>query len=192
MKTNSSTNKPTSIEERALVLLGAGLSQIKVAESLGVDPSRISQLVTDEEFSKRLADAKFENLNKHNEHDAKLDRAEDAVVDKLLDSIDQVYKPMELTRILATLNAAKRRGSSAPASVGEQSTILNLLMPTKIINNFVTNINNQVVRAGETDLLTIQSGTLADKVKQLEKDRVIEYESRTKQRVGELLDSLAR
>lgn len=176
MKTNSISTKPSSLEERALVLLAAGLPQIKVAESLGVDPSRISQLVSDEEFKGRLVEAKFENINKFNEADAELDSLESKVRERLLDSIDTVYKPMELTRILQVVNASKRRGSSNPAAIVEQNQILNLLMPPRIVNNFVTNINNQVVQAGETSLLTMQSSTLAAKLKQLEQERKVQYE----------------
>lgn len=175
MKTNSTTSKTTSTEDRALSLLASGLAPARVAEAVGVDISRISQLMSEESFKSKLNDAKFENLNKHNEHDAELDSIESTIVRKISENIDSMYKPMELLRALQVLNAAKRRGSSAPAQITEQSTLLNLLMPVKIINNFTTNVNNQVVKAGETDLITIQASSLESRLKGIEAERVSNY-----------------
>lgn len=187
MKTNSQTITKNSVEERALVLLSAGLSQVKVAEALGVDSSRISQLCADADFSTQLSDARYEALSKHNEQDSKLDSLEAKIVSRIEDTVDQVYKPMELVRMLQVVNMAKRRGTENLAPVQEISTVLNLLMPTKIVNKFITNINNQVVKAGDTELITIQSGSLSTKLKEIEDKRVRDHELRN--RVGELLDS---
>lgn len=176
MKTNSAVGtKPTSLEERALALL-VYLPPGKVAESLGVDPSRISQLLADEEFKEKLATEKFEALNKHNNADAELDQIEDAVRARLLENIDQVYKPFELLKILQVVNLAKRKGSVLPVGNTEVNKILNLTMPVTIIQQFTTNISNQVTRVGDMDLLTIQSSTIANNLKELEKQRVLEYD----------------
>ncbi len=172
----SSVAKASSLEDKALALLSSGLPAIKVAEALGVDTSRISQLVSSEEFASKLTEAKYEFLSRHNEADAELDTIESKIRAKMLDCLDSVYKPMELTRMLQVVNASKRRGSSAPASITEQQTVLNLVLPSKIINNFVTNINNQVIQAGTTELLTMQSSTLASKVKTIEAQRIANYE----------------
>lgn len=172
----ASVAKANSIEDKALALLASGLPAVKVAEALGVDVSRISQLVSDETFSTKLSEAKYEAIAKHNNADNELDEIESKIRAKMLDTLDSVYKPMELTRMLQVVNASKRRGSGTPASITEQQQILNLVMPTKVINNFVTNINNQVIQAGTTELLTMQSSTLADKVKTMEADRVKTYE----------------
>lgn len=156
----------SSFEERALSLLSSGISAAKTAEALGVDPSRISQLISEENFSARLAEAKFEALSKHNQADAELDTIESKLRTRMMETIDTVYKPMELTRMLQVVNAAKRRGQSAPENIVEKAQIINLTMPVKIVNKLVTNINNQVVRANEQDLVTIQSGTLAARYKE--------------------------
>lgn len=172
----ASVAKANSIEDKALALLASGLPSVKVAEALGVDISRISQLVSDESFSSKLSEAKYDAIAKHNTADAELDEIESKIRSKMLDTLDSVYKPMELTRMLQVVNASKRRGSSTPASITEQQQILNLVMPTKIINNFVTNVQNQVVQAGTTELLTMQSSTLASKVKTMEATRIANYE----------------
>lgn len=144
------------LESRAIKLLAAGLSAAKVAESLGVDSSRISQLLDQEEFKGQLADEKFSLLNRHNEADAKLDSLEDKVRDRLEQTVDMIYDPMKLTRIFQVVNAAKRRGMAVVGDGFSNSTVVSLTIPQRVVNNFVVNSNNQVIQAGGEDLITIQ------------------------------------
>jgi hypothetical protein len=158
----STTTSPT--ESRALTLLGQGLSPEVVAAAVGVSPSRISQLVSQPEFASQVAELRFKNLSKHNERDNAYDSLEDQLVEKLKDCLPFMMRPMEILKAIQVINTAKRRGSSAPESITNQQTTVSLVMPTQIIQNFTTNINNQVVRAGEQDLITVQSASLKDLV----------------------------
>ena len=152
----------TSTEERALSLLGAGVSAESTAAALGVSVSRISQLLSTEEFSSKVSELRFKNLSKHNERDSVLDSLEDKILERLDNSMGLCVRPMELTRMLQVVNAAKRRGSSTPEAITEKQQVVQLTMPTNILNNFSVqvNINNQVTQVGEQSLLTIQSGAL--------------------------------
>lgn len=155
-----------SIEERALKLLGAGASQVQTAAALGVTESLISQMMSEEEFSQKVSTLRFEAAQKHNERDATYDSLEDKTLQQLGKYLPTVTKPMELTRILATLNAAKRRGTSAPEQIIQQTQVVNLVLPTVAMPQFVVGGNNQVVRAGEQNLVTIQPHVLNDRLKQ--------------------------
>lgn len=157
--------KLTSTEERILDLLGQGVSQEVTASAVGVSPSFVSQLISQEAFAAIVAERKFTNLVKHNERDSRYDKLEDLALEKLETLLPLVMRPMELTKILATINGAKRRGTSAPESIIEQQRVVPLVMPTQIINKFTTNINNTVIKAGEQDLVTIQSGVLLKELK---------------------------
>lgn len=158
------TGMTSATEERALALLGSGLGAEIVANALGVSPSRISQLLSQDEFAAKVSALRFENISKHNTRDAKYDSLEDQVLEKLENTLPLVHRPMELTRILTTLNSAKRRGSSTPEGITQQSVVVNLVLPTQVINKFTFNANNQVVQVGEQNLVTIQSGTLLKRV----------------------------
>lgn len=164
----------SSTEERAIELLGSGLPVNIVANALGVTDSRISQLLSDEEFSKKVAEKRFLALQKHNTRDLSYDEIEDQLLSKLQDLIPLMLKPMEIIRAIATINGAKRRGASNPESTINQQNIVNLVLPTTIINKFVTNVNNQVVRVGEQDLVTVQPQSLMKRVTG-EEGRVIEH-----------------
>ena len=161
MKNNSA---PTSTEDRALTLLGAGVAPAQVAASLGISESRISQLLSDENFAAQVAERRFTSLQKHNLRDASYDEIEDALLEKLRDCLPLMHKPMEILKAIATINAAKRRGTSAPESILEKQQVLTLVMPVQIINKFTTNQQGQVTtiesEAGSQNLLTIQSGSL--------------------------------
>lgn len=165
----------STTEEMALALLGDGIAQSVVASHLGVTESAISQWISQDSFKERLVTLRYENLSKHNERDRKLDTAEDTLIEKLTESLPLLFRPMEIARTLQIINAAKRRGSSAPAAMTEQAQVVQLVMPVKIVNKFTVNIMNQVVEAGDQKLVTVQSGVLMDRLKkqQGERERVL-------------------
>ena len=150
----------TSTESRALSLLGQGLGPEVVAAAVGVSTSRISQLLSEPEFSAQVAELRYENLAKHNTRDNSYDALEDALVEKLKDLMPYMMRPMEVLKAIQVINAAKRRGSSAPEAITSQQTVVQLVMPTQIIQSFTTNINNQVIKAGTQDLVTVQSSNM--------------------------------
>ena len=154
-----------SITERALTLLGSGIQPETVAASLGVSASYISQLLSQEEFAAQVAELRFQNLQKHNARDNKYDTLEDDLLERMKDCLPLMYKPLEILKAIQIINAAKRRGASAPDTITQQQTIINLTLPTQIVNTFRTNSQNQVVSTGQTELITMQASTLLNKVK---------------------------
>ena len=155
------TATPTSTEDRALALLGQGVGPEMVASAIGVSVSRISQLLSQTEFAAAVADLRFQNLSKHNERDSKYDLLEDALIEKMKDCMIFMTRPMEIARVLQIINQAKRRGASAPEAITNQQTVVNLIMPTNIYQKFTVNANNQVIQAGQQQLITVQSGQMA-------------------------------
>lgn len=150
----------TTTSSRALELLGAGVSPQQVALALGVDPSLISQYLADEHFANQVAELRYKVLLKHNDRDSAYDGLEDALIKKLKDLIPFMHKPFEIIRALTAVNSAKRRGSSAPESVTAQQTVIQLNLPVQIIQHFQKNSSNQVVSAGNQDLVTVQSARM--------------------------------
>jgi hypothetical protein len=163
---------PTSTESRALSLLGQGIGPEMVASAVGVSVSRISQLLSDSGFSAKVAELRYENLAKHNIRDSAYDALEDSLVEKMKDCIAYMVRPIEILKAIQIINAAKRRGSSAPEALLAQKEVVSLVMPVQIIQQFTTNINNQVIQAGKQELITVQSGnmnTLLEKSKERSK-----------------------
>lgn len=168
-----------STEQRALKLLGGGYGPEVAATATGVTVSRISQLLSEPEFAAAVSELRFQNLQKHNERDDTYDTMETKLLAQLEDVLPLMMRPMEILKAIQVINAAKRRGQSAPDTVTQQNTVVNLTMPTLIMQKFTTNINNQVIQAGEQTLETIQSSSMltAAKNRAVEREKDIIYES---------------
>ena len=162
----------TSIEDRALQLLGSGIAAEATANALGVTPARISQLLSEQHFSDRVATLRYENLQKHNTRDSAYDSLEDTLLDKLEASIPFMLKPGEILKALQVANSAKRRGQSAPDQTINQQNIVNLVLPEIIAQRFTVNIDNQVTRAGDQELHTMPASSLLKTVEKQEEKRV--------------------
>lgn len=160
---SGTTTTPT--RERALALLGQGVGPDMVASALGVSVSAISQLLSQSEFAAQVADLRFRTLAKHNEIDQKIEKLEEMLLDKLENVLPYLTDPMKLVAAFTRINAAKRRGLSAPEAIHQQNVVVSLNIPSIVVNQFTrqeitVNANNQVVKAGAQDLVTIQSGKM--------------------------------
>lgn len=153
-------NNLTSTQDRALSLLGQGVSPEHTALALGVTPSTISQLLSSPEFAEKVATLRFTNLAKHSERDNRADSLEDKLLEKIEDLLPFISRPLEAARLYQIVNSAKRRGQSAPESITNQHEVVQLVMPVQIINQYTVNSNNQVIKAGQQDLVTVQSGRM--------------------------------
>lgn len=159
------SNAISTIESRAIEMLGSGLAAEQVAGALGVTASAISQLLAKEEISSQVSQLRYESLSKHNARDNKADSIEDRLLDKIESLMPLMMRPMEVIKAYQIINGGKRRGSTAPQVLANQQTVVQIVMPTVLTNKFVADSRNQVVRAGDQDLLTIQSGTLLKEFK---------------------------
>ena len=77
-----------------------------------------------------------------------------------------LVKPESILKAMAVVNGAKRRGHTTTNAVTSNQTIVNLILPSVIVQKFVTNIDNQVIKAGDQELLTMQSGNLLKQVEE--------------------------
>ncbi len=178
ISTGSSTGQSgitSATEEKALHLLGAGVPAESVASALGVTPSRIAQLLSEQHFADKVAELRYQNLQKHNVRDEQYGTLEDKLLHKLNNSLHMLIKPESILKAISIVNGAKRRGQSAPQQVTNQQNIVNLIMPKVITEKFSINVNNQVTKAGKQELLTMASGDLLNRVAQAQEAKVIEH-----------------
>lgn len=150
----------TSTEDRALRLLGSGLPPETVAASLGITASRISQLLSDENFAAQVADLRYQSLAKHNQRDEGYDEIEDTLMQRLKDCLPLMHRPMEILKAIQVINQAKRRGASTPEALTQKQSVIQLTLPIQILNQFKINSQGQAISVGEQSLITIQSGNL--------------------------------
>lgn len=151
---------------RILEMLGNGLSPPVCASALGVSESYISQLLSEESFAQQVTARRFESLQAATTRDKSYDAIEDALIEKMNDLLPMMYKPMEVLRAITVINTAKRRGANAPENTVVNQTIVQLTLPVSITSRFVTNANNQVIEAGEQQLITIPATALTKKLEE--------------------------
>lgn len=156
----------SAIEEKALKLLGIGVSNEKVAIALGVTAGRVSQLLSDEKFATRVANAKYMNLQQHSERDGKYDGLEDRLLKKLEGALPLMMRPETILKAMQVVNGAKRRGQQGVELASDKQQIVSLILPTQIVQQFQTNIHNQVTKAGDQELLTMSSASLLKQIEQ--------------------------
>lgn len=157
----SSGQARTAEVDRALVLLGQGLDPGVVSGATGLSAGRISQLLSDIEFTSEVAELRFKSLVRHTERDQKADTLEDKLLEMLENCLPFMeHKPMVILRAYQTLNAAKRRGATAPEHIAKPAEVINLNMPVTVMQKFITNINGMVIKAGNQELVTVQSSRM--------------------------------
>jgi hypothetical protein len=171
--------KLSNLEQKALALLGIGTNAEAVAAALGVTPGRISQLLSEKFFADKVSKLRYDNLQRHNQRDEKYNSLEDKLLDKLERAVPLMLRPETILKAVTVVNNAKRRGQDSTAGASTQKNITNIIVPKKIVQKFTTNINNQVIVAGEQKLVTIQSGELLSKVEKFQREReLIEHDSK--------------
>ena len=154
------------IKGKILTMLGNGLSNEIVSTAVGVSPSYISQLLSEEAFAMQVTELRFQNLQKHTERDNSYDSIEDALIEKMRDLLPMMYRPMEVLRAIQVINAAKRRGASAPEQMTINNTVINLNLPKHQMQKIIQNSQGQVVQAGNQVLLTMSSNSLLNTIAQ--------------------------
>jgi hypothetical protein len=85
-----------------------------------------------------------------------------------------MMRPMEVLKAISVINAAKRRGQSAPEAIHQQQNIVQLIMPVQVIQYYQVDIKNTVIKTGEQDLLTMNPKHLLAKVKERQDEHLYE------------------
>ena len=164
----------TGIAGNAIKLLGQGLEVSTVARTLGCDDSYISQLLADDEFKKQVTVMKMDLLQAATNRDRRLDDIEDKIITKVekdLEANPFAFKSTsDAIRHLSIVNGLKRRGAGADLGVLQNQTgvtVVKLTLNKTVVNKFEAqvDINNQVIKVGDQDMITVSSSTLSAAMK---------------------------
>lgn len=141
-------------------LLGQGLSNEVVATAVGCTTSYITQLMSEDTFLQVVIGLRAKNLQANTKRDRSIDSLEDKLIEKFEGMIPYITKPMEILAAMRTTNAMVRRGVSATDSTVINQTVVNLTMPTNIMQNFVKNSQGEVVEVAGKTLVTMPAHQL--------------------------------
>lgn len=149
-------------KEQVKQLLGTGLSNEIVASAVGCDPAYISQLMSDPVFSEQVVALRTAALMDASKQDRNIAGIEAKLTTKINEAVDNglIYKPNDLLRAFAVLNAAKRRGVPVTDSPQQKAAVVALQIPVKVIQNLVINKAGEVVEADGQTLVTMPTQQL--------------------------------
>lgn len=158
---------PGGLKEQIKNLLSAGCKPAQVAAAVGCEDSYVSQLMLDQEFSQEVVTARILALSSQSARDQKYDGLEDQILDKITQQLPMIMNPDRLVRMLVAVNNAKRRGAGASdTQLAPISNIINLTLPTLIVNKYQTNGANEVVEVNGQGLVGMPATALIEKLKQ--------------------------
>lgn len=143
-------------------LLGNGLSNEVVANAVGVTPSYISQLMGQEDFASEVIAKRSAVLASHSARDRTWDSAEDKLLETLHQQLDAggFYKPMDILRAVAVVNAAKRRGNPTPEHLTLTQNVVTLNLPVQVVHTFTKSAAGEVVEVDGQTLVPMTAATL--------------------------------
>lgn len=158
-------SQTSTIEDKALVMLGSGAPVGVVASALGVTESRISQMMSVEEFASAVADLKYKNLTKQTHLDDQYTDLENDLLVKFRKAMPLMTNPRDIASALSIINNTKRRGAQIMDPASQQTRVVNLTIPIAIAQKFIVNVNNQVVEVQDESgsaqsLITAASSSL--------------------------------
>lgn len=148
------------MKERLIALLGNGVSPAIAASAVGCSESYVSQLLSDEVISAEVATLRFENLQAATTRDKKMDKLEDSLLDKLETVLPMMMRPGEILKAVATVNAMKRRGSTAPEAMTISNQVVNLQLPQHTTIRFQLSASKEVIEVEGRTLATMPSTQL--------------------------------
>lgn len=165
-------------EEKMLSLLGSGFSPKIVASAVGCSQSYISQLLADADFSAKLAERKMEVLAGEKSRNDLLVGIENALLVKMKDNVDQLYKPSDIIGWFDRVHSALVTDKKITGAVAQQvqhNQIINITLPTFLEQeisaaSFKVNAINQVIAVGAVPMITIATAKLLASLKENSND----------------------
>lgn len=153
-----------NIQEQ-IIELAPLMSQAQVALKLGVSEGYVSQVLGEEEYSRRVIEEKLKLLDESTERDQKWNKLEDTLLEKMEEQISSLYKPQDVLRALLAVNRATRRGATAQdlSQIRNSQTdkaIVHLHLPAAIKPRFTLSSSQEVVEVNGRPLITQDSRTL--------------------------------
>lgn len=155
-----------TLKDKILKLLVAGVRPGIVAQSLGCDPSYISQLASQPEFLEKILEARNSQIQKELNVKEKYEKLENSILTKLTNLLPQLNKPMELSRVLQVVQAKKFQATDIPTQEPQRATVVNLTLNKKVSSKFILNSNKDIIGIGDKSFAPMATPALLEVAKE--------------------------
>lgn len=145
------------MKEQIERLLGRGLSQVVVANAVGCTEGYISQLLAEEDFAGRVAAMKLAIVEKDSSRGQLVNEIKDELLAKTKRALPMLLRPQEIIAALKVIDGLKCGDSASGVATGTGGTqqIVQVNLPTIIMQNFIKNSQNEIVEVGGRSLATL-------------------------------------
>ena len=121
-----------------------GVSPIEISRALGITPGAVTQLMQSPEVSEVVNKIQAEQQARSSALDKRYDDLEEKLLGQLEKTVPLLMRPMEITKVLSQINAAKRRGAVHAISSGP-AQVLQLNVPISLQSKFIVNAANHII-----------------------------------------------
>ena len=159
----------TGAAGKILNMLASGVLPHEAAKACGVSEAYVSQLNADPAFDEQLKQKIAKNFADQSAIDENYNNIERTLSERLMKNVDLEFNTDKILRILKFTNEAKRRipingnNGGEPGGAGNNGQKpTTLIFPTQIIQQFITNPNNEIVGIDGKELVTASSTQLKE------------------------------
>lgn len=164
----------SSVREKIIGFLAAGVSQSIAAESAGVSDSYVSQLLEQEGVREEIAAKKSVKLERHIEVDTTIEEIEKDAL-KIVASKLKFVNAVEASKIFATMNAARKKADAGAVgnSAGSVDTVV-FVLPKAARTMIQINSSNQIIEVDGKTTAPLPSKVLPTLQKRLDLQKTME------------------
>jgi len=164
----------SSVRDKIIGYLAAGVSQTIAAESAGVSDSYVSQLLEQEGVREEIAAKKSVKLERHIEVDDTIENIEKEAL-KIVSSKLKFVNAVEASKIFATMNAARKKADAGAIgnSAGQVDTVV-FVLPKAARTMIQINSDNQIIEVDGKTTAPLPSKVLPQLQKRLEQQKTVE------------------
>lgn len=162
------------MEERIIQLAGSGVPQAIIADTVGCDPSYVSQLLSQEGIQEKVAALRLAKAAGMIKHDETIEEGEKTALNKILTLLPMQTDLMKVTKVFQVLNSARK--SSDHGVVGPSqtpTTVVSLNLPAAAQLHFRLTSDHQVIEIEGRSMVPMQSHQVARSLREMQASRLL-------------------
>ena len=155
-------------KQKVIDLLSAAISPGTIAQTLGCDPSYISQLAADPEVLEKVVAIRVAKATKVAETDDKVQDIRSTLINQMGKIAGFTTK---MSDICMALNTIDKMASRLPSANVRESTpggqaVVNIVLPKELAINYTMNSNNQIVEVNSRAIETMSANRVLEELQQ--------------------------
>lgn len=164
----------SSVRDKIVGYLAAGVSQTLAAEAAGVSDSYVSQLLELDDVREEIAAKKSKKLERHIEVDTTIEEVEKDAL-KVVAAKVKFSNAREAAQIFSIMNAARKKADlgANPGGTGNVDTVV-FVLPKAAKTMIQINSDNQVIEVDGKTTAPLPSKALPQMQKRLELAKTVE------------------